>query len=133
MELLEEKLKNAVPDINIALIPTETLIQLVFKGTNAKFELANLAFSFVQIAKSNMFTVEEIAERIKSKQYTKKQKQFGTIAIEVFKKYQEYLTKEGKIDFNDMINTSVELVRRNLVPASEARHRAVNKDLFGGN
>ncbi len=113
MELLEEKLKNAVPDINIALIPTETLIQLVFKGTNAKFELANLAFSFVQIAKSNMFTVEEIAERIKSKQYTKKQKQFGTIAIEVFKKYQEYLTKEGKIDFNDMINTSVELVRRN--------------------
>ena len=26
----------------------------------------------------------------------------------------------------------VELVRRNLVPASEARHRAVNKDLFGG-
>jgi twitching motility protein PilT len=27
----------------------------------------------------------------------------------------------------------VELVRRNLVPASEARHRAVNKDLFGGN
>jgi len=26
----------------------------------------------------------------------------------------------------------VELVRRNLVPVSEARHRAVNKDLFGG-
>jgi twitching motility protein PilT len=26
----------------------------------------------------------------------------------------------------------VELVRRNLVPASEARHRAVNKELFGG-
>jgi twitching motility protein PilT len=26
----------------------------------------------------------------------------------------------------------VELVRRNLVPVAEARHRAVNKELFGG-
>ncbi|TFF63637.1 MAG: hypothetical protein EU521_00845, partial [Promethearchaeota archaeon] len=43
----------------------------------------------------------------------KKQRLFGKIALDVYKRYQKYLYDEQKIDFNDMINYAVEFVKKN--------------------
>ncbi|MFX1392198.1 MAG: UvrD-helicase domain-containing protein [Promethearchaeota archaeon] len=109
------KLNLKKTDENIKFVPKkyEELIESTQDFKEKRDEIAGLIASFIKIAKSNYLYEDDIAKKIKSKKYNRKQKLFGRLALEVYRRYQEVLKKEDKIDFNDMINTAVQLVNNN--------------------
>jgi DNA helicase-4 len=109
---LKEKLKHTIPNIEFIPLTYNELVEKTFAFKEKRNEVVNLVGNFIKISKCNFFTVSDITERIKAKKYSKKQKLFGEIALEVYKRYQDYLNKENQIDFNDMINLAVELAKR---------------------
>ena len=109
---LKEKLKETIPSINFTPLTYNELVEKTFAFKDKKNEVVNLVGNFIKISKCNFFTVDDISKRIKSKKYSKKQRLFGELAIELYKRYQEYLIKENRIDFNDMINLAVELAKK---------------------
>jgi len=110
---LKAMLKQLIPDIKFVPIPYEELIQKTHGFKDTRNQIVNLISSFIKIAKTNYLKVKEIEKRVKSRKYTTKQRLFGRLALEIFKQYQHYLKNEGKIDFNDMINQAVDLVKAN--------------------
>ena len=100
-------------EIEFIPIPYEELVEKVYNFKEQQGEISNLIVSFIRIAKSNYLKPEKIEKRIQSGDYTEKQSVFGTLALEVFKRYQEFLKVEDKIDFNDMINLAVKFVKQN--------------------
>ena len=66
----------------------------------------NIFKSFLDLFKSNKFTAENI-EQFKQTA-SERQLAFLKIFSEFYKFYEEYLKRENKIDFNDMINLSVD-------------------------
>ncbi|MGQ4876574.1 MAG: UvrD-helicase domain-containing protein, partial [Promethearchaeia archaeon] len=110
---LKSKLKKINSNIAFKPLSLEELIQRVSDFKNKKNDIITLIDSFIRIAKSNFLMEDDIEHRLKYRKYSNKQKAFGKIAILVYKKYQNYLKKEKKIDFNDMINLAVELIERN--------------------
>ncbi|MHA2399007.1 MAG: UvrD-helicase domain-containing protein [Promethearchaeota archaeon] len=109
---LKENLKRAIPELDFVPLTYKELVDKSFEFKDKRNEIVNLVGNFIKISKCNFFTVGDITERIKGKKYSKKQKLFGELALEVYKRYQDYLNKENQIDFNDMINLAVELTKR---------------------
>jgi DNA helicase-4 len=112
---LKENLKQTISNIEFTPLTYNELVEKTSAFKEKRNEVINLVGSFIKISKCNFFTVQDISERINSKKYSKKQKLFGELALEVYKQYQEYLKKENRIDFNDMINLAVDLAKRNPV------------------
>ncbi len=109
---LKEKLKELFPKMEFTPLTYNELVEKTFEFKEKRNEVINLVGNFIKISKCNFFTVKDITERIQSKKYLKKQKLFGELALEVYKRYQDYLTNENRIDFNDMINLAVELTKK---------------------
>ena len=110
---LQNKLAAISPLIEFIPLTYEELVRKTNDFRGHKNEISKLITSFIRTAKCNFYTIAEIEKKVSSKQYSKKQQVFGRLVIAVFKKYQEHLTTEGKIDFNDMINMAVNLVKNN--------------------
>ena len=108
---LKQKLLDTEPGIKFIPKSYEELIETTEDFKEKTVEIAGLMTSFIKIAKSNFLYPKDIEKRAKSKIYSKKQRIFGQIALEVYTRYQDFLIKEGKIDFNDMINKAVEIVK----------------------
>lgn len=110
---LQKNLKTIKPEIEFNPIPYEELVEKVFNFKEQRNEISNLIVSFIRIAKSNYLKPEKIERRLNSKKYTQKQVIFGKLALEVYKRYQKFLEREDKIDYNDMINKAVKIVKKN--------------------
>ena len=115
--ILLVNLQNKLVAINSQIKFTPLTYEELVKKTNDfrghKNEISKLITSFIKTAKCNFYTITDIEKKVSTKNYSKKQLIFGKLAIAVFKKYQKYLQTEERIDFNDMINTAVELVKNN--------------------
>ncbi|MFX1346073.1 MAG: UvrD-helicase domain-containing protein [Promethearchaeota archaeon] len=109
---LKEKLKQKFPNIEFNALTYNELVEKTNSFKDIRNEIINLVGNFIKISKCNFFSVQDINERIKKRKYSKKQKLFGELALEVYKRYQDYLKKENRIDFNDMINLAVELAKK---------------------
>jgi len=109
---LKEKLKMVIPKMEFTPLTYSELVEKTFEFATKRNEVINLIGNFIKISKCNFFTIQDINERITSKKYSTKQKLFGELALEVYKRYQDYLKKENRIDFNDMINLAVELAKK---------------------
>jgi len=109
---LKENLKKVVPKIEFIPLSYIELVEKTQEFKEKRNEVMNLVGNFIKISKCNFFTPNDIAERIKSKKYKKKQKLFGELALEVYNRYQNYLNTENRIDFNDMINLAVDLTKK---------------------
>jgi len=109
---LKEKLRKTISNIEFIPLTYNELVEKTFAFKDKRNEVINLVGNFIKISKCNFFTVQDIHERINSKKYSKKQKLFGELALEVYKRYQDYLEKENRIDFNDMINLAVGLAKK---------------------
>ncbi|MFX1479870.1 MAG: UvrD-helicase domain-containing protein, partial [Promethearchaeota archaeon] len=110
---LKEKLINEIPKIEFNPLTYHELVEKTYEFKEKQNEIISLIGNFIKIAKCNFFTEQDISNRIQSNKYTKKQKLFGELALAVYKRYQEFLGNESKIDFNDMINLAVELAEKN--------------------
>ncbi len=110
---LKNKLLKTDPKIEFSPLTLDELIEKTHQFKENRNEVPNLIHNFIQIAKSNFFKVKDIENSLKSIKFTKKQRLFGELALEVYKRYQKFLKIEKKIDFNDMINRAVKLIKRN--------------------
>jgi len=63
--------------------------------------------NFITIAKTHGLTPTGIAEKLRSRSWTRKQFAFSNLAVRVHSVYEEELQKHGKIDFEDMINNAI--------------------------
>lgn len=63
--------------------------------------------NFVTNAKTYGISPPKIIEKLERDKWSKKQVAFARLAVRIFADYQDYLTKTGKIDFEDMINEAV--------------------------
>lgn len=66
-------------------------------------EIAN----FITNAKTYGLSPAKIAEKLERDKWSEKQVAFGSLAVRVFKDYQDGLIRNGRIDFEDMINDAV--------------------------
>ncbi|MHA1149147.1 MAG: topoisomerase DNA-binding C4 zinc finger domain-containing protein [Promethearchaeota archaeon] len=116
IENLKEKLKQKVLDIEFIPLPYEEIVEMTSEFDERKRDILDLIRNFIEIAKSNLLLEDDIARRIKTQKYSPKQLAFGKLALEVYRQYQTHLRKERLIDFNDMLNVAVELIKRNPEP-----------------
>ena len=110
---LKENLLQINPNIDFIPMTYEELIEKTDQCKEHRSQVSKLMLSFIQIAKSNFLRPDDISERLKTGNYNKREKLFGEIALEVYRRYEAYLEKEDKIDFNDMINDAVDLAKKN--------------------
>ena len=110
---LQRKLLDINSKIKFIPLHYEDLVEKTHGFKEKRNEVVNLIVNFIKIAKSNFYNEKDIEDKLKLKKYTKKQKIFGQLALEVFKRYENHLKAEDKIDFNDMINHAVQFVKDN--------------------
>lgn len=115
LENLKSNLKELAPAIEFIPLNYKDLVNKTSEFDLKAKDIFDLISSFIQIAKSNFLTPEEISERVRAKthQYSQRQISFAKMVLEVYEEYQTYLRAEDKIDFNDMINLAAELIQRN--------------------
>jgi len=107
---LEQNLISTIPLISLTPKTYEELIE--HTHLSKQREIERLIAFFIQIAKSNMLSEKKIRKRLSSQNFSIKQKLFARISLEIFKRYQAFLKKEHKIDFNDMINGAVKIIHK---------------------
>ncbi|MHA1192624.1 MAG: UvrD-helicase domain-containing protein [Promethearchaeota archaeon] len=110
---LKLELVSKVNDMKFIPLPYEILVEKVNDFKQKRNEINNLVVSFIRIAKANYLKPSKIETRINSDKNPKNISLFGTIALETYKRYQEFLQIEKKIDYNDMINDAIKLIKKN--------------------
>lgn len=108
-----ENLKNTFKDFKFERMPYREIVEKTHSYRENIEEISELVQYFINIAKSNGITVEQIKERTKDKKYSDRQRLFGKIALRVFIEYENLLNKEKKIDFNDMMIKATNLIKQN--------------------
>ncbi|MHA1794215.1 MAG: UvrD-helicase domain-containing protein [Promethearchaeota archaeon] len=114
LDALKERLKKTIPDIILEPVPANELIERIDASREKRKNIVRLIISFITTAKANYLKVKDIEKRVKSRKFSEKQRKFGQIALEVYKRYQGFLKDHGAIDYNDMINFAIDLVKNNL-------------------
>ncbi|MEM1312373.1 MAG: UvrD-helicase domain-containing protein [Patescibacteria group bacterium] len=106
-KILTQRLKQSIAGISIMKIPIKELIEkLSDEKGSAIFELSKLVSDGITKTKTNGETVDNLDNRFKEemKEYTKRQKQFASILLYVYKAYEKRNKDEEKLDFSDLIN-----------------------------
>jgi DNA helicase-4 len=77
--------------------------------------LYELMFSFIRKAKTNGLTMHDLENRLgeKGKTLTRRQKNFASLMIPIWKEYESQLNENNMLDFSDMITLALEVARSN--------------------
>lgn len=75
--------------------------------------LYELMFSFIRKAKTNGLTMHDLENRLgeKGKMWTRRQKNFASLMIPIWKEYESQLSENNMLDFSDMITLALEVAR----------------------
>jgi len=118
--ILEERfigvLKSREPKEKFELTPIkyEELVNKVWRDCKEYVEkLPNHISDFIKIAKVNNFQPNDLKQRLQDESWLPIQITFARIAIEIFEKYQDEMEKVDAIDYEDMINDAIVLLREN--------------------
>ena len=110
MDLIENQSPDYQPELS--QMPYEEIIRMT--NYECKESIANLSKNvarFIQIAKTYNLTPEKIEHRLQTESWTGRQHAFTLLALEVFKRYEASLQRRNEIDFQDMINLAVKVLR----------------------
>lgn len=96
--------------VKLQLIDPERILNKL-NSTNQFDPLTNLMATFLNHFKGGCYTIDKVRDQAKARGVESKRfDAFLTIFENVLAKYEEHLTKDGAIDFNDMINLAAEYV-----------------------
>jgi len=73
--------------------------------------VANDILNFIRNAKTYGLTPNKIMEKLRNGVWSRKQLAFGELAVAVYRDYEAELSRQGKIDFEDMINKAIDELR----------------------
>jgi len=104
-------MKNS--EINFVPLTYDLFVEKTYEFKENTNEISELIMSFITLAKSNFLKIDDIKQRIRSSKYSPKQILFGKIAVEIYERYDKLLKKQDRIDFNDMINQAIDIVKSN--------------------
>lgn len=62
---------------------------------------------FITNAKTYGLSPDRIVEKLRNGKWSRKQLAFGNLAVRIYADYRDYLVKQGKIDFEDMVNDAI--------------------------
>lgn len=89
-------------------ISYEELVERVWEECRVSIDsLPGHIHRFIHTAKTYDLTPESIRRRLEEKHWSRKQRTFAKIALNVYEKYNKELLKDNAIDFEDMINQAV--------------------------
>lgn len=113
IQKLMERLKEQSEQIKFERLSFKEIVEKTFSKKDNRDEINNMLLSFIDIAKANGIDADKIKDRTKSNYYSDRQKLFGELALKVFLAYENHLSQEKKIDFNDMIIKATKSLRDN--------------------
>ncbi len=115
LRLLTERIKTKLQEktkskFSFELMTYKELVEVVhnsdndwISGNRTKEDLGN----FIKNAKTYNLTPERILQKLKERDWSRKQQTFAKLAVDVYLKYEEKLKELHKIDFEDMINKAI--------------------------
>jgi len=114
-ERLLSELRRRFPDkeFEIDAMTSDEILKRIKKRNELVRQVHKDIKAFIENAKKHGFTPDDIERRLSSGQWSEKQRVFGAIALDVYRRYQESLSEWGKIDYEDMINRAVDALRAN--------------------
>ena len=116
-DILKQRLAEKCPHINFNRLSDQELVEKVcaHKDNAIAYLHKELITKAVNKLQSQNRSPEEFIQDFERERdnYTTKQVLFGEIVIYYYKTYEEYKQKERKIDFNDMINICLQLLKEN--------------------
>ena len=74
--------------------------------------LLDAVISFINNAKDNALSIEEINNRIRERKWTPRQRMLASLAVPVWQNYEDMLVRSNKLDFNDMVVLGVDALRQ---------------------
>lgn len=114
IENLKHRLLELDPTIVFTPLPLETIIKRIestLREQNSR--IYELTTTFIHHAKSNFLSPNDINKKLSDTSLDKKTAIFGRLANIVYSYYEELLKKSKKIDFDDMINKTIEVIKQN--------------------
>lgn len=114
-----DNLKIMLPDMKFITIgcgDMEDLQKIIIQNSDEVKSLKQLFLTFINLFKSNNHKIKDFDKFLKQNEkeegYTKdKNKAFLKLAKQIYKDYTYHLDKNNQIDFHDMINKSIDLVK----------------------
>lgn len=106
--VLEKLRARHKSEFEFTLLSYEEIVQIVWGPYKDPIEEIS---QFIKNAKVHGLEPDRVRKRLTVGPWTRKQLAFGHLAVEVYDDYEENLKKQGKIDFEDMINRAVEKLK----------------------
>jgi len=109
---LKKSLQRVIPSIAFQPLSYQALVEKVYEPLKDNTrEVKGLIATVINHAKSNFLRPHELERRIRSGNYKQKTRVFGDMALMVYQAYEIYLHDNHVIDYNDMLNQAIELIR----------------------
>jgi len=78
--------------------------------------LRELMFSFISKAKTNGFGIDDIKSKLVSGQWSRRERAFASLMVQVWQQYEFKLKENGMIDFSDMVRYALQVAREHKSP-----------------
>ena len=89
----------------------EQIQEKILKEFRKNDPLTECIIRFINLGKLNGLSPSDVARKLEKSRFSQSQISFAKIAMPIWKKYQEWLQNEGRLDFNDMINEALKIAR----------------------
>jgi DNA helicase IV len=111
---LGDELKRQLQENGVVLheLTKAEVLDYVNKLIPQKDYLQKLMFQFVIQAKMNALTMSGIESKSTTGGWSRKQRAFANLMISIWQEYEVLLKEENKIDFSDMINYALQVVKQ---------------------
>lgn len=104
---LQEKTKSK---FSFELMTYKELVEVVSNSDNdwiSGNRITDDLGNFIKNAKTYNLSPERILQKLRERNWSRKQQAFAKLAVDVYAKYEEKLKELNKIDFEDMINNAI--------------------------
>ena len=113
--LLSERITNKLQEktkskFSFEIMTYKELVEVVGNSDNdwiSGGRITDDLGNFIKNAKTYNLSPERILQKLKDRNWSRKQQAFAKLAVEVYAKYEEKLKELHKIDFEDMINKAI--------------------------
>ncbi len=118
-KLLEKRFIDAIKKkepgkkCELSTIKYVELVNKVWYDSRDVEKIPNDISKFIEIAKVHDFYPKDLKQRLQNKSWLPIQKTFAKFAIIIYEKYRNKMKEIDKIDFEDMINNSIDILKEN--------------------
>ena len=108
------KLKRQLEEKRVELkeLTTREILSRIDELNPLEDPLYELMCSFINKAKTNGLTIIDVQSKLNRGNWSRKQRAFAWMMIRIWQEYESLLKRKNMMDFNDMINYALQVVRQ---------------------